>query len=157
MNEAIQKYVDRLQEARAFLLDVLGRVGERGDEQLYSDGAQWTIRQLAIHLMIADAGHVNMLKGIASGNEIITPDYDVERFNRRSVEKNNALTIAQAIEGMARSRQELLDWLATIDESVLDKQGLHASMQVLSIRQILNVMAAHETAHAKDIEAYLNG
>lgn len=155
MSEATQKYLTRLQEARDFLLGVLAKVGERGDEQVYSDGAQWTIRQLAIHLMLADAGHVAMVKGIATGNEIIKPDYDLERFNQRSVQKNADLTIAQAIEGMARSRQELLAWLETIDDSVLDKEGLHAQLKVMSIRQILNIMAGHEVMHAKDIETLL--
>jgi hypothetical protein len=38
---------------------------------------------------------------------------------------------------------------------VLDKTGRHATMQILSLSQILEVMAKHEEAHAKDMMALL--
>lgn len=52
--EALQ---DQLAQARAYLLEALSRIGDQADAPIYSEGAQWTLRQLAIHLMIADQGH----------------------------------------------------------------------------------------------------
>ncbi|MCU0514415.1 MAG: DinB family protein [Anaerolineae bacterium] len=157
VSERIAKHLDRLHKARARLdaaLDTLPP--EREEERLYSDGAQWTLRQLVIHLMIADRGHNSMIQGIATGQPIIPPDYDLERFNKRSVEKQAAVTLAQARDALRASRQELIDWLHGLeDDAVLDLEGRHASLQIMSISRILNVMAWHEDTHTGDIEKHL--
>jgi hypothetical protein len=156
--ERIQKYIDRLHTSRAHLNEVLDSVpAEQWDQQIYSDGAQWTVRQLLIHLMAADKGQNNVVMGIADGREVIPADYDLERFNKRSVEKQAEITVEQARTSLAASRQQLLEWLAQVDESALDKQGRHASMHILSVAQILNVIANHEATHADDIAKFLQG
>jgi len=152
--EALQ---DELRQARSALLEALARIGERSEARIYSEGAQWTLRQLAIHLMIADQGHNNMVMAAARGENIIPEDYDLERFNRRSVEKASELSMEQAIERMTDSRRALLDWLAGQDDAVLAQQGRHATLQMMSIAQMMGVMAAHERGHADDILRFLEG
>ncbi|MCS6835823.1 MAG: DinB family protein [Anaerolineae bacterium] len=150
--EALQ---DQLAQARAHLLDALSRVGDRVDAQIYSEGAQWTVRQLAIHLMIADQGHNNMIFAAARGENIIPEDYDLERFNRRSVEKAAEVSLEQAIERMSESRRALLEWLADKDDSVLAHEGRHASLHMMTIAQMMGVMVGHERGHADDILRFL--
>ena len=153
---SIQSYIDKLGEARRLLTDALDRVGDHGDEVLYSDGAEWTIRQLAIHLMIADRGHNAMVTNIAEGRNIIPEDYDLERFNRRSVEKQADLSLEQVRAALDTSRQELLVWLQGIREEQLKQEGRHASMRIMSVGQMLDLMAWHEKTHARDIMAHLD-
>lgn len=155
MSDRIQQHITALTDARTHLDSALDRIGDRGDEQLYSDGAQWTLRDLAIHLMVADKGHNRMLMTIAQGEELIPEDYDLERFNKRSVEKNAQITLEQARAALAASRAELLEWLNTIDDATLDKRGRHASLQIMSLSQIMDLMAHHERGHADDIIAHL--
>lgn len=157
MSEQIQRHIDRLTKARDRLNAALDQAADRADEQLYSDGAEWTIRQLAIHLAIADKGHNNMLQYIARGEELIPPDYDLDRFNKRSVEKSAEMTLDQARASLAQSRAEFLEWVKTIDDETLKKEGRHASMRIMSISEIMNIMAWHEDSHAKDIENHLAG
>ena len=157
-SERIKKYTDRLTAARTHLNTVLDQVpADQWDRQIYSDGAQWTLRQLLIHLMLADKGQNNVVMGIAEGREVIPADYDLERYNKRSVEKQADATVDQARASLAASRQQLLDWLNQSDDSILDQQGRHASMQILTVAQIFNVMAGHETSHADDIARFLAG
>lgn len=155
MSERIEHHKNRLAAARQYLDALFDGVGERWDETLYSDGAQWTIRQLAIHLMIADKGHNNMVMGIAEGRNIIPEDYDLERFNRSSVSKRAEMTVAEIRAALAASRAELLAWLDKIDEDVLQKSGRHASLEIMTIDRILAVMAWHERTHAEDIARHL--
>lgn len=155
VSERIQKHIQRLTESRAKLYKVLDHIGERGNEQIYSDGAQWTIHQLMIHLVIADQGHNAMAMGIAAGQEVIPADYDLERFNRRSVEKRGEMTLAQAREALIKNREALLAWLNTLDDVLLDQEGRHASMIMMSVNQILQTHAAHEDLHTRDIAAKL--
>lgn len=152
----LEQLMARLQEARNNLNLVLDRVPAGvWEQQIYSDGAQWTLRELLIHLMISDHGQNNVLMGIAEGKNIIPDDYDLNRYNSGSVSKRKEVSLEFARNALTESRQRLIDWLSEIDDSVLDKEGRHASMQILSIAQILDVMAQHEEGHTRDIEAML--
>jgi hypothetical protein len=153
--ERIEAHVEKLNQARQFLLATLSKIAERGDEQIYSDGAQWTVRQLAIHILIADKGHNAMILGAARGESIIPEDYDLERFNKRSVDKSAEMTLEQVEAGLIHTRAELLTWLAEQNDSVLDKQARHATLRIMSISQMLDIMAWHETTHSTDIRKHL--
>ncbi len=151
MSERFQQLKAKMDAARERLNTVLDAVGDRSEVQVYSDGAAWNVRQLAIHLAESDRGQTNVVKGIAVGQEIVPADFDLNRYNKRSVEKRAEMTIEQARESLDATRRDLYEWLDTQDESVLAKQGRHASLRILSIEQLLDVMADHERDHADDI------
>jgi len=155
-SERIEKYTDRLQKSRQRLNAALDGVpAELWEQQIYSDGAQWTLRQLLIHLMLADHGQNTIILGIAEDKNLIPEDYDINRYNSSSVGKRQSVTVDEAREGLAQSRAHLIEWLHQADESVLDKEGRHASLQIMSIMQIFNLMSRHEESHAADIEALI--
>ena len=156
MSERIAALRQRLHESRERLNTIFDQIGDRGEEQIYSEGAQWTIRQLAIHLALADKGHNQMVYHYAEGKEFIPADYDIERYNKRSVEKSDEMTLEQARASLSQSRSEFLAWLDNLeDESVLDKTGRHATMKILPISDIIGIMAKHEDGHSADLEAML--
>jgi hypothetical protein len=156
LSERIQKIKNELAASRRVLNEVLNQVGDRWNIQVYSDGAAWTVHQLAVHLAISDRGQTNVVMGIAEGREVVPPDFDLERYNRRSVDKRAEMSVDDARAEMAASRDQLNAWLDTIDDSVLDRQGRHASLRILSIEQfLLDMMAGHERAHASDIARVL--
>jgi hypothetical protein len=156
LSERIQKVKHELAASRQYLNEVLNQVGDRWNTQVYSDGAAWTVHQLAVHLAVSDRGQTNVVKGIAEGRELVPPDFDLERYNRRSVEKRLDMSAGDVRTEMAASREQLNAWLDTIDDSVLDRQGRHASMRILSIEQFLvDMMAGHERTHAGDIARVL--
>jgi uncharacterized damage-inducible protein DinB len=146
-----QQLIEKLIEARAYLDRVLDAVGERWDAQVYSDGLQWTARQVAVHIAEADRGHNRQLMGIAEGQEVIPPDFDVERYNQRTTEKTTEKTAAQAREELRASRAALMAWLTDLDDAKLDVVGRHASLRMMSVRDILRMMTLHEKDHANDI------
>lgn len=156
MSKRMEQLKADLTRSRQRLNNVLDQVHDRWETQVYSDGAAWTVRQLGIHLALADKGQTAQVMGIARGEELIPADFDLERYNRRSVEKRAEMTVEEIRQSLQASRNELLQWLATIDDSVLDKRGRHSTLQVLSIAEILDVMATHELTHANDIARVLN-
>jgi hypothetical protein len=151
--EAIKK---NLADARQYLDTILDQVGDRWDVQVYSEGAAWTVRQLGIHLMITDKGHNNTLKGIANGEEPIPADFDLERYNKRSVEKRAETSIEEIRAGLAAAAAERNAWLDTIDDATLDKKGRHGSMKILTVEEILKVVENHDRDHGGDIARVLN-
>lgn len=144
-----------LADARALLDSVLDQVGNRWENQIYSDGAAWTARQLVIHLANADRGHNNQIMGIVAGKEVIPPDFDIERYNRRSVEKQAEMTPEEGRAALSETRAALLAWLDTADESILTLSGRHASLNILTLDQFFRVMSDHERQHAREMATAL--
>ncbi|PJF22072.1 MAG: hypothetical protein CUN56_07830 [Phototrophicales bacterium] len=156
MTSRKQAILDRLAESRTYLDQVLDQVGDRWEQQVYSDGLGWTVRQLVAHLADAERGHYLQVTNIAEGKDLIPEDFDVERYNKRVTEKTADVTPTQAREQLATYRQQLNDWLAQLDEAKLDQKGRHASLQIMTVEQILGILSAHEHTHAADIAKALN-
>ncbi|MGJ3237454.1 MAG: DinB family protein [Anaerolineae bacterium] len=158
MSQRIATLKQNLTQARSTLNQALDRAQDHADEQIYSEGAQWTLRQLAIHLALADIGHNQMVWQYAQDKEFIPADYDINRYNKRSVEKQDEMTYAQARASLAQSREAFIAWLDALDDdSVLDKTGRHATLRILSLEQIIGIMYQHEIAHANDIMGMVDG
>ncbi len=99
MSQRAQELKTALAESHQHLNHVLDLVGDRWDTQVYTEGAAWTVQQLAIHLMISDKAQTTMAMKIASGEEGVPADFDLERYNRRSVEKCADASIADVRQG----------------------------------------------------------
>jgi hypothetical protein len=155
MSERIDRIKRDLADGRARLNHVLDNVGDRWDTQVYSDGAAWTVRQLGIHLVVTDKGHNNMVQAIARGENTIPEDFDLDRFNKRSVEKRAEMTPEEIRAGLKATEAERSAWLDTIDDATLDKEGRHGSMRILTVEGILGVVASHDRDHANDIARVL--
>lgn len=156
MTARIEEVKQQLAEARRYLNNVLDQVGERWDAQVYTEGESWTVKQVLLHLMITDKGHNNMMMAIARGENTIPDDFDLDRYNRRSVEKRAEVSPEQARAALAQTAAERDAWLDTIDDDVMLKQGRHGSMRILTIGQILDVVADHDRSHGSDIAKALS-
>lgn len=157
MSERIDRLKAKLAASREKVFAAMDRIGERGDEQVYSDGAQWTLRQLAIHLAIADGGHNEMCYRYSRGEEYIPEGYDIDRYNKSSVGKRESMTLDEARASMEKTRSELIAWLDNLDdESVLDKTGRHPVAENVTVHRIIEINAIHEDGHANDILAMLD-
>lgn len=156
MSERIETLKEKLAAARARLNSILDAVGDRWETPVYADGQGWTVRQIVIHLADADRGNNRQVMGIAEGREVIPEDFDLERYNRRLIEKKGEQSVEEARASLDQTRAELLAWLETLDEAALDRTGRHASLNIFSVEQILRIMASHERDHANDIARALD-
>jgi len=152
----LQQIREELAESRARLNQVLNAVGDQWDTQVYSDGAQWNVRQLVTHLSISEAGMFSTAKKITQGGEGVPADFDLERYNRRSVEKNAEQTPQQARAALDQSRLEMLAWMCDLTDEQLALKGRHASLQIFAVEDFLRTIASHEKTHADDIARALS-
>lgn len=155
MTPRLEQLQQKLIASNAYVNNVLDAVGDRWDTQIYSDGAAWTARQLLVHLVLSNQGLNNQVMGIAEGREVIPADFDIQRYNKRSVEKRADMTIEEARAALNEARTALFNWMAAVDDSVLPREGRHASLQIMSVDAILDLIADHERAHADDIARVL--
>jgi hypothetical protein len=154
---SLDPYKNMLYTSRQYLYAVLDAVGDRWQTPVYSDGAQWNVHQLLIHLVVAHQGLFRQLVRISNNEEAIPADFDVNRYNKRSVEKKAELTVTEARADLDASQKELLAWLDNLEDlSCLDNVGRTALHDFLSGWQLLQRIADHERQHATDIARVLN-
>lgn len=146
---------ETLDKSRDYLNRVLDQVDDRWETPVYSDGLQWTVRQIVAHLADADRGHNGQVMNIAEGRDIIPPDFDVQRYNARTTEKSAEKTAEQSRAELEASRAALITWLDALDDDKLTREGRHASLQIMPVWKILRIMALHERGHAQDIARVL--
>jgi hypothetical protein len=157
MSERIEQLKSDLVASREYVNHVLDNVGDRWETQVYSEGAAWNVRQLLVHVSVSDKGLNGQAMGIAEDKEMIAADFDLELFNRRSVEKRAEMSVEEARTNMEKSRKDLLAWLDGItDESVLDKEGRMAALEIMSVERLVKHIAHHEKTHAEDIAKVLD-
>lgn len=145
----------KLEESNAYVNRVLDQVGDRWEQQIYPDGLKWNTRQVLIHIAEADRGHNFQAMNIAEGRDVIPADFDVERYNARTTEKYASKTVAEARAELEANRKALLEWLDTLDEAKLDREGRHASGATMTVRNIVRMQALHAQGHARDIARVL--
>lgn len=152
MSERIEAHKTKLATARQKLNDALDKAEQVGIEKIESEGTSWGVYELALHLASADKGHNRMMYHYAKGEEFIPADYDINRYNQHVVKKNADMTLSQVREALQKSREEFLTWLDAVeDDAILDKTGRHANLKIMSLSEIMDVMAGHESSHAVDI------
>lgn len=147
----------RLEAAHDQLQAVLDRVDDDGWGRLiYSDGAEWTVRDLVGHLLDAEAGMGFNIGRIQRGGTGSSDDFDLNRWNNRSVEKGRDRTLEQLRDGLNAAHAYTLRLLAGMGEDDWAKEGRQAFFGTLPLEKWFKVIAGHKRQHADDI-AHLLG
>ena len=114
------------------------------------------MKQALLHIATSESGQINTGKAIAADQPTVPDDFDLNRYNRRQIEKNQDKQPAQRFcLGMAESRKKLLAFLEEVPEEALDKRGRHARGDVISLEQLFHRIGEHEADHADEIKRAL--
>jgi uncharacterized protein (TIGR03083 family) len=143
---------EKLQKSRQRLLALVeGLSEEQWQRQGFADDATWTVADLLRHLTDSERGMTNLIADIRQGGEGVPPDFDLQRWNRRQVGKLQDKSVATLLADMAANHERLLAVVESLEDGDWEKQGRHASLQVMSVEQILQTIALHERGHTRDI------
>lgn len=146
--------IRRLDDSRAYLHSVIADLtAEQWDTPVQQTDARWTARQMLGHLREAERGMTGQITRIAAGQESVPTDFDLNRWNKRQVEKLADKPAAEIAHELDDVRTNLKTVIAELSEADLDKRGRHGSLAIMSIEEILLLIADHETAHAQEIAA----
>ena len=147
---------DHLIRTREELLEVIGRMETADwDRPAQSMEGGWTVKQAMLHIATSESGQINTGKAIAAGQPTVPDDFDLNRYNRRQLEKNQAKQPPEILFSMAESRQKLLAFLDEVSSEDLEKRGKHGRGDVLSLEQLFYRIGEHEAEHTAAIKQAL--
>jgi hypothetical protein len=152
--------IDRVKTKLVRDMDYWNQVADaslpHADTQIYEGENGWNVRHIIVHVADSDRGISRQIQGFTRGETIVPPDFDLERYNRRVVEKLGAVSIDEARANLAQQRQDFLTWLDTQDDAILDLPARHPGVGELPLGKMILTLGVHQRQHGTDIVQKLN-
>jgi hypothetical protein len=119
----------------------------------HNDSAGWTARDVLTHVAGAEPSMMALItQARAEGRYIPRPDFDLDFWNRRQVEKRAGKSPSDLAE-LESSRAAMLKWLDDLPESRLDLPVRHPAYGDMTVEDVFRVIGFHERLHADEIRA----
>jgi uncharacterized protein (TIGR03083 family) len=122
---------------------------------VYGHEQGWTVRDLLTHLVSAGPGLLRVAQLISAGQLKMRPDFDLDFWNQRQVEKKAGRTPLQLLDDLATLNRDALAYLDRLtgeeSEAILSRTGQHAVFGKASVEFILRRVYRHEEEHAADL------
>lgn len=117
--------------------------------------APWKARDVLAHIAVSELGQLGQITRCLAGEATVPADFDLSRFNRRSVQKQAEKTPAQLLADIETGHAQVLAALMNVAEADLDKTGRHARGDVLTIEQFFIRITEHRRQHAEELQRAL--
>lgn len=119
------------------------------------EGAQWTAKDVLAHMAVSEGGQLGQLDRLSAGEDGVKADFDLNRFNRRSVEKQAGRSVAEMLQEIETGHAQVLTKLGAVSEADLDKSGRHARGDVITVEGLFIRITEHRRQHAEEIQRTL--
>lgn len=144
--------LNSLDQNRREVKQILDRLQPDDWEKTIQEADQrWTVRQIVTHMVSAQKGMSGQIVRINAGEETVPPDFDLNRWNQRSVQKSADKTPQELLDALDEDREALKQTLRGLQDSDYDKRGRHGSLLIMSIEEIARLIGTHEADHARII------
>lgn len=124
---------------------------EDWDQLAYSESSEWRLIDVLRHVVDSERGMTALIVQVKDGGEGVPPDFDLNRWNQRVVSKLQEKSAADLLSDMDINRANLLAVIDGLGEDDWSKQGRHASLRIMTIEEVCNLIADHERDHAAAI------
>ena len=144
-----------LDTSRQFLFKTVEAVRDEDWSRVaHSDHIGWTVRDVLSHVTGAEPGLTAIVtRAQAEGSYVPRPDFDLDFFNRRQVEKRAEKTPADLLAEMESNRATTIKLLTDLPEAALDLPVRHPIYGDMTVEDIFRIIGFHERLHADEIRA----
>jgi hypothetical protein len=115
------------------------------------EGAEWRARDVLAHVAVSEAGQLGQIMRLLEGGVTVPDDFDLTRFNRRSIQKQAEVSEAELLAVIERDYAKVLSALEAVPEADLDKTGRHARGDSLTVEQFFHRVTEHRRQHAEQL------
>jgi uncharacterized protein (TIGR03083 family) len=147
---SIQK---EIQDARDQLLAQVDALSE-SDLAKPAPPEGWTVKDVVTHLAASQPTQPVLIRNILDGKGGSRPDFDLNFFNRRGLEKRQGKSVAELKTELAAGHAAALKLLDELSDSQLSSRGKHPRGE-MTIAEIFQVIALHDREHLGHIRSAL--
>jgi uncharacterized damage-inducible protein DinB len=154
-----EKLAQRIQSEGQKTLAFFGEIdGDDWQKQLYADGNRWSVREVLVHIMIAERDLLRLFQNIVDGGAGVAENYDLDQQNNERVENEPVeKSIESLLEQFETYRAETVAWVSSLDDEALSIEGRHPFLGFTKVEEMLKLLYRHVQIHQRDIRKMLKG
>ena len=153
MSDRKEKLRQTIQADHAASYAIFTRVTpDQWNQSVPSDeGVDWKARDVLSHVAVSEGGQLVVIQRVLSGHGGVPDDFDLNRYNRRSVQKQAERTVDDLLASIAREHAQILTALDGLADADLDQAGRHARGDTLTVEQFFQRITEHRRQHAEEL------
>jgi hypothetical protein len=157
MSDTPEHLAGRLRDEGSKIRDFfLGLPANTWDALVYSDGEQWTVRQLLAHIASAEISMGRLVKNIVAGGAGTPEDFNIDVYNERKVRELNDKTTEELIVQFIDAREANANMTARLTTDDLACKGRHPFLGVTTVSEIIKMIYRHNQIHLRDLRKLLS-
>ena len=125
------------------------------ERRIYTEGSQWTVRQVLCHFVSAENGFLRLARNILDGAEGAPEGMDIDEFNEGEVGAMADRTPADLLPEFQRLRAEMVQLVRGMSEADFDREGRHPFFGRSSMEKLLKLIYRHNMIHLRDVRRVL--
>ncbi len=139
-------------------MDIFSRITqEQWEKAVPSDeGAEWKARDVLAHLAVSEEGQLGQITRCLAGEATVPDDFDLARFNRRSVQKRANKPVEDLLNDIKLGHAKVVAALNSIADGELDKTGRAARGDVITVEEFFIRITQHRKQHAEELKRALS-
>jgi hypothetical protein len=132
-----------------------GLPDEQWEQQVYTEGATWTIRNVLAHFVTSERGLLKLFEQIRQGGAGAADDFSIDRYNAAMQERTRAATPQELLEQFKEVRSNAIAWVSGLQESELEITGRHPFLGQTVLREMIKMLYIHNLTHYRDMKKTL--
>ena len=125
------------------------------DQQIYTEGASWTIKQIMAHFVMAEGGMARLVARIVETGQGVPEDFDLDSYNEYQAGKLENSTPAELLDKFLSAREETIGMVSQFNDEDLEKTGRHPWLGKARVEEIIKLMYRHNQIHQREIREAL--
>jgi hypothetical protein len=139
-------------EGDKFVLIFSGLSDDQWNQQVYTEGTTWTIRNVLSHFVTSERGLLKLFEQIRQGGAGAADDFSIDRYNAAMQERTREASPQDLIEQYKEVRANAIAWVTGLKESELEITGRHPFLGQTVIRNMIKMLYIHHWDHYRDMK-----
>ena len=129
---------------------------EQLDQTIYTEGSQWTARQVLTHFVFSEHSLCRLVKNIAAGGSGSPENFDIDGYNERKVKDFEKTALPELLEQFRQNRKNTAMVVANLQVEDLQRQGRHPFLGIAPLAEIIKIIYRHNQIHQREIRQELS-
>lgn len=142
-------------EGDRFVSIFAGLTDEQWDQEVYTEGSTWTIRNVLAHFVTSERGLLKLFEQIRQGGAGAADDFSIDRYNAAMQERTKGAPPPELLEQFKEVRANAIAWVSGLQESELEIPGRHPFLGQTVIREMIKMLYIHNLTHYRDMKKAL--
>jgi hypothetical protein len=149
----ITELAEKLESEGEKFVSIFSRLSEeQWNQEVYTEGATWTIRNVLSHFVTSERGLLKLFERIRKGEQGAPDDFSIDRYNAAMQARTKEATPGQLLEQYKEVRANAVQWVSGLQEAELEITGRHPFLGYTAIRDMIKMLYIHNLNHYRDIK-----